>query len=59
MLLQEDLLNELSPMRDIQHAIDFIPSSQLSNLPAYGMNPSQSLKRQVDELFAKGSIQVV
>ena len=56
----EDLLHGLPPMRDIQHAIDFIPSSQLPNLPAYRMNPSESteLKKQVDELLDKGHIQI-
>nr|XP_027097536.1 uncharacterized protein LOC113717086 [Coffea arabica] len=48
----EDLPHGLPPMRDIQHAIDFIPGSQLPNLPACRMNTSESakLKRRVDAI---------
>ncbi|XP_024200577.1 uncharacterized protein LOC112203910 [Rosa chinensis] len=57
-LAPEELPDELPPMRSIQHAIDFIPGSQLPHLPAYRMNPSEhaELKRQVDELLSKGFI---
>jgi len=55
-IFSEDLLNKLPPMRDIQHAIDLVPESNMSNLSHYRMNPTEyaELKRQVDELVDKG-----
>ena len=53
-----ELPTELPPMRDIQHAINFIPSSALPNRVAYGMTPMENdeLNRQVQELLDKGYI---
>ncbi|XP_054782733.1 uncharacterized protein LOC129290041 [Prosopis cineraria] len=52
----DELPSELPPMREIKHAIDFIPGSQLSNLPHYKMNPKDrvELNRQVSGLLEKG-----
>jgi hypothetical protein len=54
----EDLLDHLPPMRDIQHAIDFVPGDTLPNLPHYRLNPTAhaELQRQVDALLQKGFI---
>jgi len=56
-VFSEKLPDSLPPMRDIQHAINLVSGSSLSNLPHYRMNPTEhtKLKWQVDELFSKGS----
>lgn len=57
-MLPKDLLDELQPMRDIQHAIDLVLRATLSNLAHYRMNlPKHAeLNKQVDELMRKGFI---
>lgn len=57
-IFPEDLLDELPPMRDIQHATDLVPRAMLPNLPHYRINPIEhaELKKQVDDLLSKGFI---
>lgn len=49
----DKLPHELSPMRDIQHAIDFVQGSILPNLSHHRMDPKshEKLKCQLDELL--------
>ncbi|XP_020258653.1 uncharacterized protein LOC109835064 [Asparagus officinalis] len=57
-LIPEELPEELHPMRDIQHHIDFILGSVLPNLPHYHMNPQEKkiLQDTIEDLIKKGHI---
>ena len=57
-IVVDDLLDEMPPVRNISHQIDFIPGSNLSNKVAYRMNPTENeeIRRQVQELVDKGLI---
>jgi len=53
-----ELPDELSPLHNIQHAINFVPGSSLPNLSHYRMTLTEhaKVKRQVDELLWKDFI---
>ncbi|GJY90204.1 reverse transcriptase domain-containing protein [Tanacetum coccineum] len=57
-VIPDDIPPRLPAMRDIQHCIDFIPGSVISNRRAYRMNSKEfaKLQRQVTELLEKGLI---
>ena len=50
----KELSDQIPPMRDIQHAIDFVLGATLPNMPHYRMNLTEhaELQRQVEELLS-------
>jgi hypothetical protein len=52
----DDIPSGLSPIRGIEHQIDFVPGASIPNRPAYRSNPEETkeLQRQVGELMSKG-----
>ena len=38
----EEMPNELPPIRDIEHQIDFMPRAAIPNRPAYRSNPKET-----------------
>ncbi|KAI4313249.1 hypothetical protein L6164_026241 [Bauhinia variegata] len=55
-VVPEEIPHRLPPIRDIQHAIDFIPGAVIPNIPAYRMNPQEyaEIQCQVEKLLKKG-----
>ena len=55
----KDLLDQLPPMRNIQHAIDLVSRATLLNLLHYQMNLMEQVKlqRQVEKLLSRRFIQ--
>ena len=53
-----DISSGLSPIRGIEHQIDFVPSATIPNRPAYRSNSEETkeLQRQVEELLTKGHV---
>lgn len=57
-IILDDILNQLPLMRELQHAIDLIPSSTLPKLPHYCMSltENEELSWQIQQLLNKGFI---
>ncbi|RVW31354.1 hypothetical protein CK203_106077 [Vitis vinifera] len=58
-IMPGEVSKQLPPMREVQHAIDLIPSLTLPNLPHYRMSlvENEELSRQIQQLLDKGFIQ--
>ena len=58
-VIPKEIPSGLPPMRDIQHAIDFVPGAVIPNKPAYRMSPQEhtEVEKQVEGLLKKGLIQ--
>ena len=58
-VVPKEIPSGLPPMRDIQHAIDFVPAAVIPNKPAYRMSPQEhaEVQKQVEGLLKKGLIQ--
>jgi len=54
----DEMLKQLPPMREVQHAIDLIQGFSLLNLPHYRMGPmeNEELNRQIQQLLDSGFI---
>ena len=54
-IILDDLPNELPPIRNISHHMDFIPRVSLSNKVSYRTTPqgNEEIKKQVQELLNK------
>jgi hypothetical protein len=57
-IMSDEILNQLPPIREVQHAIDLIPGSTLPNLPHCRMSPieNEELSRQIQQSLDKGFI---
>ena len=58
-VLLEKILSGLPPIKGIERQINFIPSSNIPNLPTYRSNPGETkeIQRQVEALLGKGWVQ--
>jgi hypothetical protein len=54
----KEMLNELPPIRGIEHQIDFVPGAAIPNRQAYRSNPEETkeLQRQVEDSMSKGYV---
>lgn len=58
-IMPDEMLKQLPPMREVQHAIDLVQGSSMLNLPHYRMGPmeNEELNRQIQQLLDSGFIQ--